>query len=125
MIEPHLINIIKTSPEVSGDLSDRIYTLKASKRPQFPLVTLQSISSSRSLLVSGGDGLVRGRIQLDVFDRTYSNLRSVSKKIVDLLHGYSDDIIISSSIDGEQYLFDDESDLYRTIFDFLIHYKDN
>lgn len=94
-------------------------------RPQgatSPAVVLHRIGGERGQTLSGPDGLVQSRVQVDCWGQTYKAAKDVSRQVVAGLNGYRGGTIQRVFIDTERddQFLDPPDPLYRTRLDLTV-----
>jgi hypothetical protein len=106
--------------EVAALVASRIYALKLPQPPTLPAVTYQRISAQRDHTLSGPSGLVRSRVQIDAWGRTYSEAKSVADAVRRALAHFEDATVQAALITSDRDLFEDEVNTYRISSDWII-----
>lgn len=127
MIEKQLVLKLQ---EISG-LTNRIFPLVAKQGQDVPFVVYDRNSTNRDKTLNGFNGLVEVSIQLDVHEKSYTSLKTLSKSVIDKLKTLEGEtlgtyLIQSCEIDNEvEDIFDDDDNkLYVSFIDFTIIYKE-
>ena len=127
MIEKKLVEKLQ---EVTG-LSNRVFPLIAKQGQEVPFVVYDRTATNRDKTLTGFDGLVEVSFQLDVHEKTYSNLKTVSQNVITKLKSFEGQTwgtykIQSCEIDNEieDYFDDDDVKWYVSFIDFTIIYKE-
>jgi len=132
MIEVDLLNRLEGWPGldafVGSGQTARIYPLNTPERPDFPLILIQRISTTRALEFEGAEPMADTRFQLDLVAEKYIQTRQMSELVRGALHGFSgalgSSFIYSSLLDNEQDDYSDKAGLYRAILDFKIKHQE-
>ena len=127
MIEKQLV--IKLG-EVTG-LSNRVFPLLTKQTQDVPYVVYERLQTERERGLSGHVGLVTVYFQLDVVEKSYTNLKTVIANVIAKLKtlqgltlgGY---VIQSLKIDNEYEAVDDDNDQkwYRSTIELSISYNE-
>jgi hypothetical protein len=127
MIEKKLVEKLQ---EVTG-LSNRVFPLIAKQGQEVPFVVYDRTATNRDKTLTGFDGLVEVSFQLDIHEKTYSNLKTVSQNVITKLKSFEGQTwgtykIQSCEIDNEieDYFDDDDVKWYVSFIDFTIIYKE-
>jgi hypothetical protein len=127
MIEKKLVEKLQ---EVTG-LSNRVFPLIAKQGQEVPFVVYDRTATNRDKTLTGFDGLVEVSFQLNVHEKTYSNLKTVSQNVITKLKSFEGQTwgtykIQSCEIDNEieDYFDDDDIKWYVSFIDFTIIYKE-
>lgn len=127
MIEKQLV--IKLG-EVTG-LLNRVFPLQAKQNQEVPYVVYERIQTERERTLSGYPGLVTVYFQLDVYEKAYTNLKTVSANIVTKLKTIEGTtlgtyFIQLLNIENESEAVEDDKDVkwYRTTFEISISYNE-
>jgi hypothetical protein len=127
MIEKKLVEKLQ---EVTG-LSNRVFPLIAKQGQEVPFVVYDRTNTNRDKTLTGFDGLVEVSFQLDVHEKTYSNLKTVSQNVITKIKSFEGQTwgtykIQSCEIDNEieDYFDDDDVKWYVSFIDFTIIYKE-
>lgn len=127
MIEKQLV--VKLG-EVTG-LSNRVFPLQTKQNQEVPYVIYDRIQTSREFSLGGHVGLVTSYFQLDVYEKSYTNLKTVSANVITklkTLYGltlgtyYIQDL----KIENEYEAVEDDKDQkwYRSTIEISISYNE-
>jgi len=122
--------------QVTGIVADRIYYSRADQNPTDPYITYRTISEVRNHHLSAPDGLVRARIQFDIYASSPVNIVNGIEALRQCLDGYDkamgtealdvrliklEDVIddVSSPVHA------DETGLHTASIDFFFHYAES
>lgn len=93
-----------------------------------PYVVLQRITGVRDYHGQGASGLVKSRVQIDCYAKTYFGVKDLARSVVTILSGYRGGIIQGIFIDSERDLpaadAGDVTQLFRKSLDIIIHHKE-
>lgn len=128
-IEDGLVALLLADSGVSALVGTRIYPLKLPQDDGLPAIRFQRISGERVRTLDGPTGLVRPRIQIDAYGKTYAEAKAVAEAVEALLDGYSGpagtDQIEAVSLETDRDL--DENPLgeeaARVSMDFFVSYR--
>lgn len=127
MIEKQLV--IKLG-EVTG-LSNRVFPLMTKQNQEVPYVVYERIQTSRERTLSGYAGLIETYFQLDIYEKSYTNLKTVSANVVAKLKTLEGSTlgsfyIQSANIENEYETVEDDKDQkwYRTTIELQISYNE-
>lgn len=116
--------------EVTG-LSNRVFPLLTRQNQEVPYVVYERIQTERELALSGHPGLVSVYFQLDVYEKTYTNLKTVSANVIaklKTLRGLTlgSFYIQACSIENEYEAVEDDKDQkwYRSTIELKISYNE-
>ena len=116
--------------EVTG-LSNRVFPLQTKQNQEVPYVVYERIQTERELALSGHVGLINVYFQLDVYEKTYANLKSVSANVIaklKTLQGLTlgSFYIQACSIENEYEAVEDDKDQkwYRSTIEVKISYNE-
>lgn len=141
MISDSLFNYLSSNGGISALVATRIYPLvvpqqvydEATKRPCL-VYTLDT--DGRHVRFAGSDTLVKGRLQIDCYARTYAQVKTLADAVRDALIDYSGTMTAATSPltsvtvkrifleDGENELMDEEPGLYRVMQRYVIWYDE-
>jgi hypothetical protein len=77
-LEQGLVAYLRALPTVAALVGERIYPQAATQGAELPYITYLVVSRPRGKHLTGSNGVVRPRVQLDAYTRTYADLRSLS-----------------------------------------------
>lgn len=116
--------------EVTG-LSNRVFPLQTKQNQEVPYVVYERIQTERELSLSGHPGLITVYFQLDVYEKTYTNLKTVSANVIaklKTLRGLTlgSFYIQACSIENEYETVEDDKDQkwYRSTIELKISYNE-
>lgn len=116
--------------EVTG-LTNRVFPLLTKQTQDVPYVVYERLQTERERGLSGHVGLVTVYFQLDVVEKSYTNLKTVSANVIaklKTLQGLTlgEYVIQSLTIDNEYEAVDDDNDQkwYRSTIELKISYNE-
>lgn len=119
MTESQVYSLLKNNATLNTLISGRIYPLVAPQNVSYPYMTYQVVSGIRMQCLKGNIYQGNFRFQIDVWGKTYSNVKAISEAVKDCLVGFLDSNSINI-MDG----YENETQLFRQIIDFKIKNKD-
>ena len=127
MIEKKLVEKLQ---EVTG-LSNRVFPLTTKQGQEVPFVVYDRTSTERQKTLTGFTGLVEVSFQLDIHEKSYANLKTISSNVISKLKTFEGQTwgtykIQSCTIDDEteDYFDDDDVKWFVSFIDFTITYKE-
>lgn len=109
-------------------VTNRIYAVSAPQDITQPYLVYTLISAPRAYSHSGVSGIVEARYQINICADSYATTKSIAKQLRDALSGYRGAIgtetVYSAFCDTELDSHDDNSELYVSISDYMISYKE-
>lgn len=126
MIEKQLV--IKLC-EVAG-LNNRVFPLVTKQNQEVPYVVYDRIQTSRERTLSGYAGLIETYYQLDIYEKSYTNLKSITADVIAKLKTLEGSTlgsfyIQSAVIENEYEAVEDDKDQkwYRTTIELKLSYE--
>lgn len=124
------------SSAVAALVGDRVYADQAPQRPTTPYMTYRAVSGEHLFGVGGAIGLVRERVQLDVWSTSSVERRSIVEAIRNLVDGFkgafgTENLSVRYiELEGPRHVYDPPSDasslgLYRATVDLRIVYAES
>ena len=97
-----------------------------------PYIVMHRVSGNRDMSLKGPTRYVQSRVQVDIYDDSYSGAKTVARAVRDAVSGFSGTIggvqIQRINVDSERDLPADDAgeitQLYRTSIDLLIHHDE-
>lgn len=127
MIEKKLVEKLQ---EVTG-LSNRVFPLVAKQGQDVPFIVYDRTNTVRDKTLTDFNGLVEVSFQIDIHEKSYSNLKTVSQNVITKLKSFEGQTwgsykIQSCEIENEteDYFDDDDVKWYVSFIDFTIIYKE-
>jgi hypothetical protein len=132
-IEHSIYSILSADTLITAAVSTRIYPSIIPQNAAMPCITYQQISGVREQLLSGADGLVEARFQINCWSPTYGGARLLADYTRQALAGYQgeedgcyiQDIQLADENDMPQY--DTEKEIisrYGKRLDFTIWFEE-
>ena len=118
---------------VGTGTSARIYAEKLPQDPTLEAITFKHVSGDRIHAFGQDSGLVMARYQLDAWGNTWAESRDLADAIrgngagnaFSRFRGTQDTTVVDDVLlDNELATFEDESEGYRTVQDYLIWYQE-
>jgi len=128
-MEDSFLALVRADVSVADILGARIHWVR---RPQdqdaLPACVLQRITGLPGYHTKGPDGLVKSRVQIDVWGETYTSCKAAARSIISAISGYSGEVSGTKFqgifIDGNRDMPDEDNDannrLFRVSIDALI-----
>lgn len=90
-----------------------------------PYITLHRIGGARSKHLTGPDGMIESRVQVDCWGANYGAAKVAARAAIECLNGYRSASLRSVFIESERddHDLDGPDPLYRTSVDLLIAHK--
>lgn len=112
---------------VNGLVGTRIYPEVLPQNPTLPAITYQDISMTSVQNLAGAAGMLMRRVQIDSFAATRVGVVALADAIRASLDGYigtltTTKVVIRHALERSEY--DDETESYRQIQDYTVHYPD-
>lgn len=105
----------------------RRYWVRAPQAAARPYVVMRKISAVRGYTFDGEDGLVRYRVQIDVYGDTYTAAIGAARAAIAILSGYQSGAIRGIFVDSEQDLPEDDAgevtNLFRVPTDIIVWHR--
>lgn len=103
---------------------DRYYPSKAPQKVSKPYVVFEKISGERVQNITGPSGQARPRIRIHVYGDTYSSVKILCNQIRRRMNGFSGLMgtiqVKACSIITETDLYEDETNTFHNVLDFLV-----
>lgn len=103
-------------------VASRVYPTKLPQNATFPAIRYNRISALRDYTLTGPDCLPAARFQVDVFADTFTESRSVWELLRKALDGFEGSDIRYITLDNETEDYEDDTQLFRVIGDFVVQY---
>jgi len=128
-IESGIVSVLRADGTVSGIISTRIYPLKLKEGYALPALSYQRVSSVREHNIDVGPiGFAWARFQIDSWAESYTDVRSLAEAVRQCLDGYKGTMGGVNAggicIKSERDLFEEGTEIYRVIQDYLIPYHE-
>ncbi len=113
---------------LSNLIGARIYPVRMPQDVAMPAISYGIVSASRPSNFGVDTGDVRYRLQIDCWSSSLpgetGGANKVAAQVKAALKRYSGGDIQDCFLENEQSLYDDDSDLYRVIMDFIVWFKE-
>lgn len=132
-----LIRILLADPGVRAAVGERVTPVIRPQGGPLPALVVQTISAQRRYTMTGSDGLISSRVQVDAWGRRYEDAKGAARAVIRALSGLSGEIAGVTFggifVDGEDDSLDAGSNsqsgqaerYFRTRLDFIIwHHGD-
>jgi len=128
-MEAGLFSFLSGEQNVTALVGSRIYPLKLPQAATYPAITYQRVSGDRIRSLDGPSGLADPRIQLDLWDKTYSGVKALADTVRGALDGFRG-LMGTDNIGGVLLLSDSDFyeqgvEVFRVIQDYSIWHKEN
>ncbi len=129
-MEDGLFSFLSGEQTISDLVGSRIFPLKLPQAVTYPAVTYQRIDTERIRSFGGPSGLAHSRIQLDLWDKTYSGVKALADAVRRVLDGFKG-LMGAEDIGGVSLLSDSDSpfesgvEVFRLSQDYSIWHKEN
>lgn len=113
----------------TGDAA-RLYPLVLPQQGEllFPALTYQRISAPRDSTHDGPEGLVRARVQIDAWARTFAEAKRLADAVrlaLDGFKGHAGDVVVDRMyLDGDRDFFEGDAQLYRVTQDWFVWHRE-
>jgi hypothetical protein len=129
MIEPSIYNLLSDDSRITDLVSTRIYPQVREQSDGLPAITYQVISGIHSHDISGPNGLVEARIQINCFAATILAAAQLADVIKNSLGGFMGGNIQSMLLEEENDLpslnpENEELNVFAKTLDFYVCYKE-
>jgi len=133
MITDAIDNLLISNSSITDLVGDRIYSQVREQEDGLPAITYQVITGVRDHDMSGPNGLVEGRVQINCFAETILGSRQLAAVVRGALSGFKGG---AAGVEIECMLLDDQGDLpaiapgneamdvYAQMMDFYVLYKE-
>lgn len=106
-----------------------VYPVRAPIEAVYPLVTVAYVSDYSEHVHTGPDGLIRRRIQLDIWSEDHDTTDELAEQVQRLLDGYrgplGDSVTVGSCMKDNEFDADDTTTrLWRRIQDYQVAYNE-
>ncbi|MGR3452880.1 DUF3168 domain-containing protein [Pseudooceanicola sp.] len=88
-MEEELRALLLADSGVTALASDRVNFGAHPQGEPLPAVVLNTISGAEGYTLSGPDGLLQARVQVDVYALTYGDAKRLARAVIAVLSGYS------------------------------------
>lgn len=119
MTETQVYQLLKNDTTLNGLINGRIYPMTAPQNVVIPYMTYQVVSGLKLQCLGGSIYQGDFRFQINVWGKTYANVKVISQAVKNALIGF----LVSHNIDIRDD-FDNESQYFGQIIDFKIKNKD-
>jgi hypothetical protein len=92
LFERGLFTLLSTTPPLKALLGKRWFPVELPQAPKYPAGTYKVVSAPREYTHDGPAGLVRARIQLDLYATTYDGVRALKEALLAVLGGAQVDV---------------------------------
>ena len=107
--------------EINTLTTNTVYFSRAVELQKKDYCVLSKISAPRNYTLTGHNGLVTARFQLDVYASDYITAKTEAKKLY-LLTDYTSLTVANIILANELDLYDNDTKLYRTVLDYIVNY---
>jgi hypothetical protein len=127
-IETALFSYVTGDVAVGGLIGARMYPVILPQDPTYPAVRYAVVSAPREHDHDGPNGLVRARVQVDVYGVTYASVKAVKEAIRGRLDGFRGNMagvtVGSAHLLSERDGFEDSAGVFDVSFDFSIWFHE-
>lgn len=129
MVEKAVFYRLTNSVSVTAIASTRVYNRQLPQQTTMPAIVFNRTSTIRDDIAhSGAMGLAEAVIQISIFSETSLDARNLSEAIRKLFHVYKGTVntvqILLSKVINEIDLYDSETEIYHTVLDLHIKYRE-
>lgn len=127
-LEAALLDILQADPAVNAVVGSNLRHEWRDQNDTEPGIVLSRVSATRDPDLTLDDSLVRCRMQVDCFERSFEAVRALADNVIAVLNGYSGAIgaytIDSVRVDNETSLGEQDGDhtIRRVSIDFIVIY---
>ena len=126
-IEEALRTILINDANVSSLVATRVYPQVLPESPTLPAITYQTVLGGEISANDGGLGLHRIRVQIDVLDDSFTDLKTLVNHVKEALVAYKGTsatvTLVIPMVLSEVDLYDYELDLRKVVLDFRVLYN--
>lgn len=108
---------------LSGLSSGKVSYVSATQAATVPYITINTVSAPRAATHQGNDGTVVARLQVNCYESDYSKCRTLAEKIYPLCN-FANTAIKFITLENEIEQYEQDSEKYVIILDFIIRYKE-
>jgi len=130
-VEHALLKHLLAQTALAALIEERLYYVTAPQDVQMPYVVFFKVSATRGRTLTASSHLVNSRFQFSIFSQTYYTAKQIAEQIQLALQDKNNEIIggtggvrVSIQYDGEQDLFEPETELYHVPVEYLIDYNE-
>ncbi len=128
MIEKGLVSFILDQSDITAHISNRIYPVMLPQGYNLPALSYQRISGDRLQGLTGPVNKGHPRIRIYCFAHTYSKVKQLAEDVRQSLDGYSGTMgsvqVGNVTIEGERDDFEETTEIYRVIQEYLISHTE-
>jgi len=130
-VEHALLKHLLAQTALTALIGERLYYVIAPQDVQTPYIVFFKVSATRGRTLTASSHLVYSRFQFSIFSDTYYAAKQIAEQIQVALQDKNNEIIggtggvrVSIQYDGEQDLFEPETELYHVPVEYLIDYNE-
>lgn len=125
-MEEALIALLLGHVPVVGVFGKRVRLGRAPQKDAVPYAVLQVIDINRGYTFKGADGLVRSRVQIDIYAEKYSTAKEAARIVEALLSGHKDNFFRAIFLEDHRDLpaadAGNVNTLFRVSLDIIVYY---
>lgn len=119
-----LVTFLRADASLAGHIGNRLHPLVLPQAPTLPAMTFQVVGGLRQPTFRTAAGMVRRRVQFDVYASSYSDTDDVADALRLRLDGYigaaGDGEIEAAMLEGERDTYESDVRAYRRSIDYLL-----
>jgi hypothetical protein len=111
--------------EVAALVGTRVYPLHLPQAPTYPAIAYSRISTVEAHTHDRAGGLSESRLQVDCLAANYAGARALAGAVRGALDGWvdRDNNIMACLLENEFDLYDDLTETFRVIIDFMLKWR--
>ena len=119
-IGTRVYSLLSANAAVAARVATRIYPLIAPQTAAVPRIVYTNVDESHIRSLQGyTSGLIRDRVQVDCYAKTYAESETMADEVTDAFASLPA-VTLSPSRVGRASLYEDETQLFRVTMDFLL-----
>ena len=124
-VEADLITRLDAVSMVTDLVGSRVYASQAPQNVTRPFVVFHKLGADRRSAFVSDTGAVRYLFQFDCYAETYDVSISVANALRFALQRYSGNSVHHVFVGSEKTMYNDEGELYRSMIEFIVWYKES
>jgi hypothetical protein len=108
---------------------DRVYSLVLPQNPAYPAISFQQISATRTHAMGSDGPLVRVRVQVNSWGRTYADARTLAGEVLTRLNRFKGESggiqVLDVLLDNELDTYEMDADVRRVVQDYTIFVEES
>lgn len=127
-METRIVSLLENDAAISALVSDRIYPNAVPETGSVPAIIYTMISDNREKDFDGSNEIIKQRLQLSVWSKSYATSKQITKEIIRLFDSYKGEydgikfhsIFLENAVD----LFDHDTNQSGNNVDLIINYEE-